>query len=207
MLIELESEKEAKYIVENWDPSCFSCDNGSNNKTTATLLANKNLRCVVSDVDPDLSDDEVLDDINASLSSTGHIDIRRFVRNGRKLYTVMATFDDRKIYEDALNKGQILVGQSYCPITKYKPKPYVVQCFKCHKYDHTAKWCSQKTTYCGHCGLHSHDTENCDTHRDQKQDLLYCVNCDVKGKHSSLSKECPIYQKKLKYATTILNDC
>ena len=43
--------------------------------------------------------------------------------------------------------------------------------------------------------------------KSNKVEDLNCINCNEKGKHSSLSKEnCPTYKKKLQYATSLIDE-
>ena len=186
----------------------FSTDNGTTNRTSATLLSNKNLRCIVNDVDPELDDNFVLEELKGQFGiiEHGHIHLKRFMKNDHKLYTMMVTFNDRQDYEEALKKEQVLIGSTFCPIRKFKPKPYVIQCFKCQRFDHQAKWCERFSKSCGHCCSTSHESEHCVSFKNKKIEDLNCVNCHEKGKHSSLSKECPIYKNKLQYATSLVND-
>ena len=206
LLIELESKDEAKEISDNWNPACFSSDNGSANKTSATLLMNKNLRCVINDVDPELNDETVQQELkqNLQISDTEDFEIKRFTKNNRKLYTVMVTFHKKQLFEDILSQEQVLIGRSFCPIRKYKPKPYVVQCYNCNKFDHTARWCTSKKKVCPICSQSGHDEDGCLIFTEKDVVQYKCTNC--KGNHASTSKQCPEYIKKLQYSSSLIND-
>ena len=196
LLIELATKEDAEEIVMNWKPECFSVDGGQNNKTTATLLKNKNLRCVATDVDPDHTNDFIEEEIrkDLALEDDDNIAVRRFINKaGKRLSTVMITFDKLDNYQASISKDQVLIGRSYCPFRKYVPKPYVVQCFNCYQFDHHADWCS-RTRACPYCA-DNHKADDCtkkETAEHQK-----CVNCKKDNKHPSTSKACPSYLSKL----------
>ena len=69
-------------------------------------------------------------------------------------------------------------------VTPYIPNP--LRCTKCCKIGHTKAIC-RGTPTCSNCGSKSHtqDTAQCTANK-------YCINC--KEPHSSLSRDCPLYQ-------------
>ena len=86
ILIELMSKEDAEDIAKNWKPECFSIDGGRENKTSAMLLKNKNLRCVATDVDPDYTEEFIRDEIKKELEFDGatNFSVRRFINKTDK---------------------------------------------------------------------------------------------------------------------------
>ena len=204
LLIELTSKEDADKIVKNWKPECFSIDGGKENKTTAILLKNKNLRCVATDVDPEYTEEFINEAIKKELDfdENDNIIVRRFINKaGRKLFTVMVTFDKRENYQAALDNEQILIGRTFCPFKKYIPKPHVVQCFNCYQFDHQASWCTKKTS-CPFCAQ-QHTSDECPNK--ELSEEMRCVNCIGNNKHSSTSQNCPSYVAKLE-AVSLFNN-
>ena len=200
LLIELDSKDAAEEIVKKWKPQCFSEDEGVLNKTTATLLKNKNCRCIITDVDTDHSDefirDELANTLNINAQEKETITVRRFVtKEEKRLFTVMVTFSKYSHYEKALEHEQMLIGRSYCPIRKYTPKPYVIQCFNCYQFDHQSAWCSRRKA-CPYCAQ-QHDQDNCTVHLEEKTDEYRCVNCPTNRIDASTSRSCPAYIAKI----------
>lgn len=66
--------------------------------------------------------------------------------------------------------------------------PPLLQCYKCFKYNHSAKICTNKQK-CSICS-EEHYYKEC-----PKPDEIKCVNCS--GPHLSISKQCPIKIQKL----------
>lgn len=66
--------------------------------------------------------------------------------------------------------------------------PPLQQCFKCFKFNHSAKVCNGKQR-CSICSG-EHLYKDCD-----KQNEICCVNCS--GPHLAISKQCPIKIKKI----------
>ena len=205
LLIELMSKEDADKIVKNWKPECFSIDRGKENKTIATLLRNKNLRCVVTDVDPDYTEEFINDEIKKELDMNEDdcISIRRFINKaGKRLFTVMVTFNKLENFQAAIEMDQILIGRTFCPFRKYIPKPHVVQCYNCYQFDHQANWCTKKKA-CPFCAQ-QHTAEDC-PNKDISEGMR-CVNCVGENKHSSTSQNCPSYVAKLESVSLYNNN-
>ena len=210
LLIELDTKETAEETVKNWKPACFSTDGGQENKTTATMMKNKNCRCIITEVDTDHTDDFIREELSSQLNlptdSEADFTVRRFVtRENKRLFTVMVTFSEQTLLAQALEKEQVLIGRSYCPIQKYNPKPYVIQCFKCYKFDHHSAWCSKKQQTCPFC-MQQHDPETCPTRESKNIENYRCVNCPKDNHHASTSKSCPAFIAKLNSVQTFNRD-
>ena len=68
-----------------------------------------------------------------------------------------------------------------------------VRCYKCHKFNHTARTCHAKNDICGLCGGH-HRTRICVGKRNANKAItVNGHNC--KGSHSTVSGRCPYRQE------------
>ena len=89
----------------------------------------------------------------------------------------------------------------------------IVQCFKCCRYGHIAKYCRLEPR-CGKCGSGDHETRECTVTKEFG--LNFCVNCKGNPKsgvnciHFAWDKNCPVRQEerrrlyeKLLYAPTL----
>ena len=115
LLIEVEDIKTATEIVQKWNPSFFSIDAGMSNKTTASLLQNRNIRGIVTDVDISVSDSTMLEEFKEQFGWTD-IKIRRFIdKQGVVRPTVLVNFTSSEQLEQATRKG-IFFGNVFCEI-------------------------------------------------------------------------------------------
>ncbi|XP_046973652.1 uncharacterized protein LOC124540230 [Vanessa cardui] len=138
---------------------------------------------VIKNVDGDLSEEEILSNIDcadpAILTS-----VRRLSRLNE---------DGKWVPSETV---RLCFKKSYLPPfvsvygLKIKVEPFVFpvsQCSKCWKFGHTSKRCPTDKIVCPKCG---EEHENCTT-MDYK-----CVNCG--GQHMALNKTCPIFTKEKK---------
>ena len=196
LLIELEKEEDAKLIAQQWDPACFSTDNGVNNKTKATLLKDKNCKGVIYNIDHSYTEKFIADEIKkAGLKM--EVKARRFMKGPKTMSTVMITFGCKEDLEQALSNG-LRIGRSPEDVHRYKPTPSVIRCYNCFKFDHTKVWCTKKTKCCQYCSQ-NHEIKDCLILKAGDKSQYVCVNCE-EGHHHSLSKDCPAYKDKLAQA-------
>ena len=195
LLIELSTQAEAKKVIENWKPSYFSQDNGVNNQTTAVLLKDKNCKGMMYNIDHDYEENFIAGEIKKTPGLKKDVVVRRFIKAGKKLSTVMITFGCKEDLDLALHNG-LTIGRSPEDVFLYEPVPTVIRCFKCFKFDHTQVWCTKRTKCCQYCSQ-NHDVGECLIA--DKPSEYKCVNC-TEGNHDSLSKNCPAYKDKLAQA-------
>ncbi|GIX87692.1 hypothetical protein CDAR_616951 [Caerostris darwini] len=104
------------------------------------------------------------------------------------------------MYKDFAPIKKINLGWERVPVREYiRP----LQCYKCGKFGHQAKNCSEDKEVCTKCGGHDHRWNNC---KMQPK----CINChhnNVKNKstldtsHSCTEKSCPSYLREIKFIT------
>lgn len=91
-------------------------------------------------------------------------------------------------------KDRVFLGWESCQIKDYVDVP---RCFKCHRYGHVAKVCTEKENKCAWCGK-GHRVEDCE----QKEEDLHCVNCKrengARTDHPAHWKKCPVYERAVK---------
>ncbi|XP_076549241.1 uncharacterized protein LOC143306887 [Osmia lignaria lignaria] len=102
-----------------------------------------------------------------------------------------------EIRKKLLSHGRVYLGYDSCRIEDYIS---VLQCYKCLKFNHTAKNCTTDSPTCGHCA-DKHDTRKCENKTKPK-----CVNCDKLGYddviHSALDfRKCPVILKRMEELT------
>lgn len=88
--------------------------------------------------------------------------------------------------------GRLYINYESCRIEDYIR---VLQCYKCLKFNHTAKNCTASVTTCGHCAG-EHNSREC-----KQKDKIKCANCDRQGltesNHSALdTQKCPVQMKR-----------
>lgn len=92
-------------------------------------------------------------------------------------------------------KGKVFIEWEACRIKDYVD---VARCFKCQRYGHVAKFCTNKTETCSFCAG-EHDFKTC---KKERKENAKCVNCTREGKtdvkHPSSWRGCPAYEKAVK---------
>lgn len=128
-----------------------------------------------------ISNEELFNKLSSKYEIIG---VRRFTRkvNGEiKPYSsVSVTFLSKTLPECV-----------YLDIYRFKVHEYVaplLQCFKCFKFNHSAKICSN-TQKCSICSMDHHFSQ-CTNSTIQK-----CINCG--GQHLAISRDCPVKKQKL----------
>ncbi|XP_048004280.1 uncharacterized protein LOC125240433 [Leguminivora glycinivorella] len=135
---------------------------------------------VIRYVPKEMSNEEIYKNISCD---TEVISVKRFMRkvDGKlvPLGTIAVTFA-------ATTLPQYAYMQMYrYPISMYIPP--LLQCYKCLKFNHSARVCRGEQM-CSSCsGQHSY--KECEV------DEITCINC--KGNHLAISRDCPIKQKKM----------
>lgn len=141
-------------------------------------------------VPKELKNEEIYQNISCDAEI---ISIKRFMRkvDGKlvPLGTIAITF-----------ATTILPQHVYLNMFRYKVHMYIpplLQCYKCLKFNHSARVCRGEQMCSSCAGQHSY--KECDV------DEIVCINCS--GNHLAISRECPIKkqkieEKKQKYANS-----
>jgi hypothetical protein len=132
---------------------------------------------IIRDIETDLSDDDLLNDIESE------VDIASIKRLNRACPDGWTASECVRIGF----KGSRMPPYIYLFGLRIKVSPYifpVTQCSRCWRFGHTTKMCPANKPICPKCGeRHS----NCEAQN------FTCANC--KGDHLALSKKCPAYLK------------
>lgn len=131
-------------------------------------------------VPKDLSNEEIY---KSMVCDAEVVSIKRFMRKveGKlvPLNTISVTF-----------ASTTLPQYAYIKLFRYEVKTYIpplLQCYKCLKFNHSAKVCRGEQ-HCSSCaGRHSY--------RDCDVEEVVCINCS--GNHLAISRECPIKKQKI----------
>jgi hypothetical protein len=200
ILIELTTEEDVSTVIENWKPTHFT--NGDPDQTTEVLRMNnsrpKRFDGVITKVIKELENQAIEED----LTKEGYTEAKanRFQKQGNRLSTVMLTFSTEAEFNRAITRG-VYIGRMHFTVHRYIPTKRPMQCYRCNKFGHPAKWC-RGNRRCVHCSSIHHVGTDCpdwDTY-----DRHYCSNC--KGNHSSRSQTCPAYKEALTLITQNRHD-
>lgn len=184
LMIELNSEEDAKHVEEAWDDSFFAEDG---KVTDCKLLKRLSWSVVVKGVSTEYSDTDIT--IAAKRNYPGAT-IRRFItKDNTKLRTIKIDFQTEEHYKTCLSKG-FAMDHYLFSAEEYKPRKRIIQCYKCCKFGHVAKLCNQTHFTCQICSK-NHPTQQCNS------GSSFCVNCEHSG-HNATSKDCPMYQELVK---------
>jgi len=121
---------------------------------------------------------------NPGLTITSITPLRKRPKRGPIAHQSVVVFtEDPSAADRCLKLGFYI--ESLCYRTdKFAPHLYIVQCFNCYNFGHTAQRCPHKKT-CGKCGEQQHTTSECDKPEHQHK----CANC--KGNHAAWDINCP----------------
>jgi len=149
-------------------------------------LQEKISRGVIKGIPKYLSEEEIIESVYSTVTVKSAKRMKRFNR-------------ESKILEDSLSVlitfcGNTLPPKVTCFGREREVKEYnrkVLQCFKCQKYGHTAKYCKAEHSTCLRCSS-QHASKDCPLKLEDAQSRASkyrCINC--KGNHSSTSLTCP----------------
>ena len=188
IIVELETEVEAKELVSTWDTSLFG---GSNCRSTKKRQADS---VVLKDVPlpEDISETGMSeDDLNRAISlKYPNAKIERFKKDGKPMHIVKITPETQDQTEELLQAG-FAIGNLWVRAEKAINKPRVIQCYNCLQLGHIAKVCKQNKK-CSKCAKEGHGYLDCNL---TNHDDFKCGNCN--GKHIAISSRCPLIQKKV----------
>ena len=202
ILIQLESEAKAREVISNWKPHYFTKstpeDIGKERRkgTSVILLEDKNAKGIVFNVDRDYNDEFMTSELQTKYPGCT---AKRFVnREGQKLHTVIITFATKRDLDQAIN-NRIIMNYTPFDIRKFIPRPSVVQCYNCYKFNHISTICRTRSNgkqICPVCSQ-NHNRSNCliFQHINEKAQFK-CVNCN--GQHKATDRNCPKYLEQVK---------
>lgn len=155
------------------------------NKLSASIpAASTEVTGIINSVPITMSNKQIFKAI--TITNKKIISVRRIMRKGDgglvPTQTVAITFASCMALPDF-----VYIKMWRFPVHKYIPP--IKQCFKCLRYGHLAKYChnSQRCSICAE----NHKYTDCSVPGFQAK----CVHCE--GNHPSISKDCPVKQKKI----------
>ena len=201
ILIELTTEDDVSTVIDNWKPTYFT-NGDSSQVSTEALRMNKSrpkrFEGVITKVIKELENETIED----ALTEEGYTEAKanRFQKEGNRLNTVMLTFSNEAELNTAITKG-VFIGRMHFRVYRYTPTKRPMQCYRCNKFGHPAKWC-RGNRKCVYCSSIDHVGTDC-SHRDN-YDRHHCSNCQ--GNHSSRSHTCPAYKEAMTLITQNSHD-
>lgn len=149
----------------------------------------------------ELQEDELIDKIehqNHVLHNNSKIKLiyMKKATNGRITAIIES---DETTHQNIIEKEKLAIGWRECRVFEYVQ---VARCFKCQKYNHVAKYCTQPDK-CGKCAG-PHASNECTS------EIINCSNCidakiryhfdDINVNHCVWQVECAVYQKVMEAA-------
>ena len=186
ILIELDTLENAEKVVANWVASRFFVD-GNGPPTFVDLLQNARAKAIVTDVDNNLTNEEVTTYIRADFPNAT---ARRFVNGRGPTHVVLVSFNSNEDLQKALG-SRICIGDVIHRFQVYDVRPRVIQCYNCYQYNHIGRNCNRKMT-CPVC-TGEHKESDCNVKKNQQTDKFKCTNCQ--GNHSAVDRSCAVYKK------------
>ena len=85
-------------------------------------------------------------------------------------------------------------GRAYINWLRINIKDYVgaARCFRCQRYGHVAKHCTNKEQICGHCANTGHTIKECPS-RQEPPKCAACSHGKKENSHSINSKKCKTF--------------
>lgn len=152
------------------------------NKLRAFIPAHKVEKVgVIRYVPTDMSNEEIYRNISCDADV---ISVKRFMRRDAEK-TLVPTTTIAITFSTSVLPMHVYLKLYRYEVTEYVPP--LIQCYKCFKFNHSAKVC-RGSQMCS-CCAGNHFYKECDSK------TIKCINCG--GDHLAISRDCPIKQKKL----------
>lgn len=107
-----------------------------------------------------------------------------------------------EVYKILIKEEKIAIDYTFVYIREHID---VTRCFKCNQYGHVSKYCKAAKETCPKC---AEQYENKETHKCSPGKVC-CTNCKIMGlnnqEHCAWDNKCPIYLRKLKQASQLVN--
>ncbi|KAJ2939737.1 hypothetical protein O0L34_g17930 [Tuta absoluta] len=118
-----------------------------------------------------------------------HSSIRLSHKSGRKEaascnFILEVTAEIRKLL---IQQGRVFINWTSCPVKDFT---LVTRCYSCQQYGHSAKFCKDTATTCGHCGCTGHSIKDC-TNKDQPGKCATCLRFKKPSTHKTGDEQCP----------------
>ena len=129
---------------------------------------------------------------DADLFATRFVPLYSWSRNDKTTRWVVEVDPD-------IRKLIINTGRLYNPYQAHRVADFVyaTRCYKCQKYGHVSKHCSQQKETCGHCAQQGHSFKDCPS----KQQPAVCPNCkqnNLPTAHRVIDKNCQSFLRATK---------
>lgn len=137
-----------------------------------------------------LQEDELFDKIEHQ-NNVLHCDSKIKLINMKKTSKgrIFAIIESDEItHQNIIEKKKLAIGWRECRVYEYVPVP---RCFKCQKYNHVAKYCTQPDK-CGRCAG-PHVSDECNSEIIDAKNRFHLD--DISVDHCVWQVECAVYQK------------
>lgn len=139
---------------------------------------------VIRDIEPELSDEELIESIKSS-NGCKILSVKRLLRRNTSESGWLPSETVRLCFSGSSRPEYITIHN-----LRVRVEPFVfpvTQCSRCWRFGHVVKFCPSIKVICPKCGKNH---ANCET------TTFKCVNCQEN--HMSLAKLCPVYIKEKK---------
>lgn len=86
-----------------------------------------------------------------------------------------------------INQQRIFIHWTSCPVRDYT---IVTRCYKCHQYGHSAKYCRDPDSTCGHCSGKGHSIKEC-PNQSEPPKCATCIKYKKPSSHKTGDEQCP----------------
>ena len=162
----LHSQTDVDFIIDNWSKSIFK-DAEIISAAQQNSLKPKSFEVILKGVPFDFTDSFILNSVQSTYPSA--VAVNRFTKQGKILSTVKAGFSDESDFNSCLSSG-IFISDVFLQAHKLIHVKKPLQCFKCFKFGHISKNCSD-SQICGNCGQGDHMFNECNFSKK-------CSNCN-----------------------------